>query len=87
MFVVKHPNRYLVNMSHGEMEALRKLINAGMFLLEGEDGDGLWSTLSPGERMVIGRWQRRDPTQPTGPRSVRKRRRTQPLKTPLSSVA
>jgi hypothetical protein len=87
MFVTKHPHRYLLNMSHSEMDALRRVISAGMLLLEGEDGDGLWSTFSPGERMVIGRWQRRDPTQPTGPRSVRKRRKRQPLKAPLSSVA
>jgi hypothetical protein len=87
MFVTKHPNRYLVNMSHGEMDALRRVISAGMLLLEGEDGDGLWANFSPGEKMVIGRWRRRDPMQPTGPRSVKKRRRTQPVKTPLSSVA
>jgi hypothetical protein len=96
MFVTKHPNRYLVNMSHDEMHTLRKLINAGFLLLEGEDGDGMWRHFTLAERKVIGHWRRKDPTQPTGPRRQRhlppdqKRRKTKAkvaLNDGLSSVA
>lgn len=89
MFITKHPNRYLLNMSHPEMDALRRVIAAGMLVLEGEDGDGLWANYTDSERKIIGRWRRRDPLELTGPRAniKRQRRRRQALKAPLSSVA
>jgi hypothetical protein len=92
MFVTKHPNRYLINMSHGEMDALRRVVNAGILLLEGEDGEGLWSSFSVPERMIVGRWQRRDPLELTGPRRQqveirRRRKRKAKLSEGLSSVA
>ena len=90
MFVTKHPERYLLNMSHPEMDALRRVLSAGMLTLEGEDGDGLWAHYSPSERSIIGRWQRRDPLELTGPRAIRKRQRRQKkdaVTAPLSSAA
>lgn len=86
MFVTKHTERYLLNMSHPEMDALRRVFAAGMLVLEGEDGDGLWSNYTKGERITIGRWQRRDPLElVTGPRAITRRRRRR--QAALSSVA
>ena len=71
MFVTENPNRYLINMSHHEMAAMRKLFNAAFLMLEGEGEEGLWANMSIGEKNAIGRWMRRDPLQPTGPRRQR----------------
>jgi hypothetical protein len=70
MYVTENPNRYLINLSHNEMAALRKLLNAGFLVLE---GDGLWASFTIAERKAVSRWLRRDPTQPTGPRQPPKK--------------
>ena len=45
-----------IEVSENEMSALRKVINAGMLLLEGEDEDGLWADFTSGERKAMSYW-------------------------------
>ena len=45
-----------IEVSENEMSALKKVINAGLLLLEGEDEDGLWADFTSGERKAMAYW-------------------------------
>jgi hypothetical protein len=68
IFVIKDPNLYLINTSRTEMEALRKVVNAGLLVLEGEDEDGLWANFTVAERKAVGHWNGNPLDTVTGPR-------------------
>lgn len=89
MFVTKHPSRYLVNMNHREMEVLRKVVDAGLLLLEGEDESGLWATFTQGHKITLGKWGGNPLAEITGPRQPKPRQskpQPKPQPKPLSSV-
>jgi hypothetical protein len=46
-----------IEVSETEMSALRKVIDAGLLTLEGEDEDGLWANFTSGERKAMSYWR------------------------------
>ena len=50
-----------IEVSETEFEALRKVVNAGLLLLEGEDENGLkndlWANFTSGERKAMAYWK------------------------------
>lgn len=66
MYVIEHPNRFLLNLSRFEMAMLRKVVASGLLVIEDQ---AIWPSLTKGEQMILWQWRKRDPfNNPTGPR-------------------